>query len=71
MDHAYFRQKLAPILRDKLAWDAFLFLLDMEHKKLVQTLEGKTDTDTLIRINAKLQLIANFKKAREHYAKDE
>lgn len=64
MDRRYL-DTIAPLIKDKMSWDAFIVLLQYEYMSLVEKLNLRQDTDNLIRINAKLELITYLKKYKE------
>lgn len=63
--------KVAALIKDSNAWDAFIALLDHHQYKIVKGLEGKVDTEELIRINAEYRLIERLRKAREDWLRIE
>lgn len=64
LDKKYLEQ-IAPIVKDKIIWDAFNLLLDYEIIELLKLIQVKQNTDMLIRINAKLEQLNQLKKYRE------
>lgn len=57
--------KLAPLVKNAEAWEAFMFLLEHEEAKLMLALLGKPVVDELIRISGKFEFIKHLKNARQ------
>jgi hypothetical protein len=64
-DYKEYLNKISPILRDKIIWDAFTVLLEYEQACLINLLYSNQNTEELIRINAKLTLLEKLKKYRD------
>lgn len=58
--------KIASLVKDSQAWNAFIYLLDDEEKKVVVRLMGKPSEYDLISIAAQYNLIQNLRRAREN-----
>ena len=65
MDRKYL-QEISPLIKDKLAWDAFLALLAYEEGKTISKLNGPKDSNDLLRINAVFTFIQHLKNIREN-----
>jgi hypothetical protein len=61
-----FLNEISPIIKDKLAWDAFLAILAYEESRTIAKLNGPKDIDELYRINAVYSFIQQLKKFREN-----
>lgn len=60
-------RSITPLIKDKIAWDAFMALLEHEESKCADKLSGKQNSEELIRINAEFMLIQKLKKARDNW----
>ena len=61
-----FLNEVSPIIKDKVAWDAFLAILAYEENKTLAKLNGPKEIDELYRINAVYTFIQQLKKFREN-----
>ncbi len=59
--------KIAPLIKDYAAWEAFIALLDHEQAKCIKKLQTVQDPNELIRINAEYRLIEQLRKARDNW----
>jgi hypothetical protein len=59
--------KVAALIKDINAWNAFIALLDHHQYKCIRKLDSIADTEELIRINAEYRLIERLRKAREDW----
>ncbi len=57
---------IAPLLRDKIAWDAFIVLLEYYESKEIKKLQGVQPTDELIRVNGVLTFLQHLKTSRDN-----
>ena len=57
--------KVAGLIKDIRAWEAFLHVLDMEEAKLVGKLISDLSTEELLRLNAEYKLIQRLRKTRD------
>lgn len=57
--------KVAGLIKDIRAWEAFLHVLDMEEAKLVGKLISDLTAEELIRLNAEYKLIQRLRKTRD------
>lgn len=58
-------REIAPLVRDKMVWDAFVAALNFERDKIVNKLRSEMTTEALIRLNAEYALIERLKGARD------
>lgn len=65
MDKLYLNS-IAPIVSNKLVWDAFLAILSYEEGKVIAQLNGPKSSDELIRINARYTFLQHLKNLREN-----
>lgn len=59
--------KIAPLIKDANAWNAFLIILDHQEAKALKKLEAICIAEELIRINAEVRLINQLRKARDNW----
>ena len=59
--------KLAALIKDFNAWEAFVALIDHHQAKILKKLEAINSSDELIRINAEYRLLEELRKARERW----
>lgn len=64
-DYNDYLNKISPIIREKIIWDAFVVLMEHEESELVTLLYSNKSSDELIRINAKLTLLEKLKRYRD------
>lgn len=57
--------RLAPLIKDLQAWEAFNFLLDHEEAKLLLELVRKPSVEELHRIAGKMELLKSFRSAKD------
>lgn len=63
MDKQYLNS-IAPIIKDKIVWDAFLAILAFEEGKVIAKLRGPQEVNELIRINSQYSFIQHLKNTR-------
>lgn len=59
--------KIAPLIKDANAWNAFLAVLDHQEAKSLKRLEAICVAEELIRINAEVRLIHQLRKVRDNW----
>lgn len=68
-DLAFLRHKdlnrVAPLIKNLEAWNAFMVLLDHEEAKLMLELLRKPIAEDLYRLSGRMELINNLRKAKE------
>ena len=68
-DLAFLRQsdlnKIAPLIKNMEAWNAFLLLLQHEEAKLLLAMVRKPNTEELWRIAGKCELLQQLKRTQE------
>lgn len=58
--------KLAPLIKDKAAWDAFVYLLEDMELEVIAKLTGNPTEYQLIRISGQYNLLQTMYKARDN-----
>ena len=59
-------QAIAPVIKNKEAWDAFIAILDYEESKLCHKLRGEPTTDQLHRLAGASNLLHALRSLRDN-----